>query len=150
VPVFFTVTTLAALVVPIVCAVKVSLVGVAVTTTAALPVPVRLTICGEFEAESVTEIVPESEPVAVGAKVAFTVQLTPAFNVVGETGQLLVCAKFVLAAIETVVFPVPVFFTVIAWLALVLPTAVAGKVNVVGVAVTVTVAAAPVPVRPTD
>jgi len=45
---------------------------------------------------------------------------------------------------------VPVFFTVIAWLALVLPTAVAGKVNVVGVAVTVTVAAAPVPVRPTD
>jgi hypothetical protein len=44
VPVFFTVTTLAGLVVPIVCAAKVSLVGVAVTTTvAAAPVPVNET-----------------------------------------------------------------------------------------------------------
>lgn len=122
-----------------------------VTVTVVRPVPDRPTVCGEFDAESVTEIVPESDPVAVGTKVVVTVQLTPAFNVAGETGQLLVCAKFVLAAMETVVLPVlPVFFTVIAWLALVLPTAVAGKVNVEGVALTVTVAAAPVPVRPTD
>jgi len=121
------------------------------TVTVVRPVPERLTVCGEFDAESVTEIVPESKPVAVGTKVALTVQLTPAFNVAGETGQLLVCAKFVLAAMETVVFPVLlVFFTVTAWLALELPTAVAGKVNVVGVAVTVMVAAAPVPDRLTD
>jgi hypothetical protein len=90
-------------------------------------------------------MVPDSDPVAVGLKVAFTVQLTPAFNVAGETGQLLVCPKLVLAAMETVVFPVPVFFTVMGWLALVLPTAVAANVNDVGVAVTVTMAAAPVP-----
>ena len=114
------------------------------------PVPDRVTVCGEFEAESVTEIVPESEPVAVGTKDALTVQLTPAFNVAGETGGLLVWAKLVLAAMETVVLPVPVFFTVIAWLALVLPTAVAENVNEVGVAVTVITAAAPVPVRLTD
>lgn len=45
VPVFFTVTTLAALVVPTACDVNVSVVGVAVTTTLpAFPVPVRLTI----------------------------------------------------------------------------------------------------------
>ena len=113
------------------------------------PVPERLTVCGEFEAESVTEIVPESDPVAVGTKVALTVQLSPAFNVAGETGQLLVWPKFVLAEIETVVFPVPVFFTVMGWLALVLPTAVAANVNDVGVAVTVMAAAAPVPVSVT-
>ena len=114
------------------------------------PVPETFTVCGELDAESVTEIVPESAPVAVGAKVALTVQLTPAFKVAGEIGQLFVCAKFALAAMETVVFPVLlVFFTVIAWLVLELPTAVAGKVNEVGVAVTVMVAAAPVPVRPT-
>lgn len=125
VPVFLTVTIFAALVVPTVCAANVSLVGVTVTITvpAEAPVPERLTVCGEFEAESVTEIVPESDPVAVGAKVALTVQLTPAFNVAGETGQLLVWPKFVLAAIETVVLPVPVFFTVMGWLALVVPTA---------------------------
>jgi hypothetical protein len=61
-----------------------------VTVMVVRPVPETLTVCGEFEAESVTEIVPVSDPVAVGTKVALTVQLTPAFNVAGETGQLLV------------------------------------------------------------
>ena len=44
VPVFLIVTILAALVVSTVCAANVSLVGVAVTTTAATPVPVNFTI----------------------------------------------------------------------------------------------------------
>ena len=45
VPVFFIVTVLAGLVVPTVCLAKVSLVGVAVTTTvAAFPVPVSFTV----------------------------------------------------------------------------------------------------------
>ena len=44
VPVFLIVTILAALVVPTVCAANVSLVGVAVTTTAATPVPVNFTV----------------------------------------------------------------------------------------------------------
>lgn len=120
-----------------------------VTVMVVRPVPERLTVCGEFEAESVTEIVPESDPVAVGAKVALTVQLNPAFNVAGETGQVLVWPKLALAAITTVVLPVPVFFTVMGWLVLVIPTASLPKERLVGVAVTVTVAAAPVPVSVT-
>ena len=76
VPVFFTVTTLATLVVPIACDVNVSVVGVAVTTTVpAFPVPVRLTVCGEFVALSVIEIDPVSVPAASGVKVTLIVQL---------------------------------------------------------------------------
>jgi hypothetical protein len=47
------------------------------------------------------------------------------------------------------VFPVPVFFTVIGWLALVIPTTSLPKERLLGVAVTVMVAAAPVPVSVT-
>jgi hypothetical protein len=52
VPVFFTVTTLAALVVPTVCAGNVSLEGVIVTVTVPpeVPVPDRPTDWGEFDA----------------------------------------------------------------------------------------------------
>jgi hypothetical protein len=50
VPVFFTVTTLAGLVVPTACEANVSLVGVTVMMTAAFPVPVRLMVCGESDA----------------------------------------------------------------------------------------------------
>jgi len=50
VPVFFTVTTFAALVVPTACEANVSLVGVTVIVTPVVPVPVRLIICGELDA----------------------------------------------------------------------------------------------------
>jgi hypothetical protein len=78
VPVFFTVTTLAALVVPITCAAKVSVAGVSVMVTGLdpePPVPVRLTVCGEFVAWSVIAMEPVRVPVTVGVNVTFTVQL---------------------------------------------------------------------------
>lgn len=79
VPVFFTVTGLLALVVPTVCDANVKLDGVGVTTTVPpVPVPVRPTVCGELVAESVIEIVPGSDPFAVGVNVTLTEQLDPA------------------------------------------------------------------------
>jgi hypothetical protein len=41
------------------------------------PVPVRLTVCGEFVALSVIEILPGSDPLAVGVNDTVTVQLVP-------------------------------------------------------------------------
>ena len=86
VPVFFTVTTLAALVVPTVCAGNVSLEGVTVTVTVPpeVPVPDRVTTCGEFAALSVIEILPGSEPFAVGVNDTVTVQLVPICNSVPQ------------------------------------------------------------------
>lgn len=79
VPVFFTVTGLLALVVPTVCDANVKLDGVGVTITVPpVPVPDRVTVCGELVAESVIEIVPGSDPFAVGVKVTLTEQLMPA------------------------------------------------------------------------
>ena len=124
-PVFFTVTTLAALVVPIVCAAKVSLVGVAVTTTVAgLPVPVSDTFCGEFVALSVTERVPVSVPVVVGLNVTDTVQLAllPASVVPQGVVPPATAVKSPLAANESDVLAVPVFLTVTIFAALVVPT----------------------------
>jgi hypothetical protein len=142
-PVFFTVTTLAALVVPSVCAANVSVVGVAVTITGAVPVPVSFTVCGEFVALSMTVTVPVSVPAAWGVNVTVTEQLAPALRV---AGQLLVCAKSPVDAIVIGVATVPVSFTVTTLPALVVPTICAANVSLAGVAVTMTTAATPVPV----
>lgn len=150
VPVFFTVTTLAALVVPIVCAANVSLVGVAVTTTvAALPVPVRATVCGEFVALSATETVPVRVPTAVGLNVTDMVQLAllPPSVVPQGVVPLPTAAKFPVVVIASEVLAVPVFFTVTVLPALVVPTVCAANVSVVGVTATMTVPVPPVPVR---
>jgi len=64
---FFTVTTLAGLVVPTFCEAKVSLEGV--TVTGAIPVPVKLTLWGLLVAESVIMSVALFAPVVTGAKV---------------------------------------------------------------------------------
>jgi len=142
VPVFFTVTVLPALVVPTACAANVNVAGVSViTTVAAFPVPVRLTICGELDALSVIEIEPVRVPVAVGVNVTVMVQLA------GEgprvVGQLLVCAKSPVAgAMVSGVDAVPVFFTVTVLPALVVPTVCDANVSLVGVADTITVPAA--------
>jgi hypothetical protein len=144
-PVFLTVTTLPALIVPTACAANVSLAGVTVrVTVVAFPVPVRVTFCGEFDALSVIVTAPVRVPATVGVKVTVTVQVAPAFKV---AGQLFVCAKSPVDAIVSGVATVPVSFTVTVLPALVVPTACAANVNVVGVAVTVTVPAFPVPVR---
>ena len=85
-----------------------------------------------------TEILPVKLPDVVGANVALIVQLAPPPNVAGATGQLtLDQPKLVLAVTPIVVATVPMFFTVIAWLALVWSTTVAEKESVAGVAVTV-------------
>ena len=89
---------------------------------------------------------PVRVPVAVGVNVTLTVQLAPA---VSELGQALVWAKSPVAApMESVVVPVPVFFTVTGWLGLVVPTVCDVNVKLVGVGATIT--ENPVPVRLTD
>jgi hypothetical protein len=106
-----------------------------------VPVPVRLTLCGEFDAWSVIEIEPVRVPVVVGVNVTVSVQLPPAASVLE---QLLVCAKSPVAApIESGVATAPVFFTVTFWLGLVVPTVCEVNVKLVGDGVTMTV---PVPV----
>ena len=105
-------------------------------------VPERATVCGEFVALSVTAILPVKLHDVVGANVALIVQLAPPANVAGATGQVFVSPKFVLAVTLIVVATLPVFFTVIGWLALVWSTTVEEKESVEGVAVTVV---APVP-----
>lgn len=78
VPVFFTVTDWLELVVPTVCEGNVKLDGVGVTMTVPpVPVPDRITVCGELVAESAIEMVPGSDPFAVGVNVTVTVQLVP-------------------------------------------------------------------------
>ena len=77
-PVFLTVTVLPALVVPTACDANVSVAGVAVTVVGVpAPTPDSVTICGELVALSVIEIVPGSDPFAVGVNVTVTVQLVP-------------------------------------------------------------------------
>lgn len=85
---FVMVTIFAALVPPTLSLPKARVVGERVT--AAKPVPVKLTICGELVALSVTEMFPVKAPVVVGTNVTLIVQLTPAFNVAGLRGQPLV------------------------------------------------------------
>jgi hypothetical protein len=81
VPVFFTDTVWLVLVVPTSWPGKVRPVGVGATTMVPpVPVPDRVTVCGELFAESVIEIVPGSDPFAVGVNVTVTVQLVPTCN----------------------------------------------------------------------
>src|SRR2546427_11379364 len=77
VPVLLSVTLCAALVVFTSWLANVRLVGERLTK-GAVPVPVRLTMCGLPAALSVMVIAPVRVPVAVGGKVTLMVQLAPA------------------------------------------------------------------------
>lgn len=66
-----------------------------------LPVPLRLTTCGESGAESLTESAPLIAPPTLGVKVTFTVQLAPEARLVPHV--LLATAKFPVAPIEFIV-----------------------------------------------
>ena len=68
-----------------------------------VPVPARLAVCGLPGALSEMDNVPVREPSAVGVKVTETVQLAPAANVLGDNGQLEVCAKSPEAEIPKIV-----------------------------------------------
>lgn len=119
-PVFCTVMSWILLLVPTFWLPKARVVGLAVTVvTAGVAVPDRATVCGEFDALSVTAIFPVRFPAVVGANVGVIVQVAPPASVIGATGQEFVCVKLVLAVIAIVVAVLPVFFTVIAEPALV-------------------------------
>ena len=107
----------------------------------------RLAICGEFEALSLTVMAPEMLPVTVGVKPAVMVQVEPELRVLP---QVLDSVKSPLGEMEIGVETAPVFFTVITLVALEEPTAVAVKLSLVGVKVIVAEPPEiPVPVRPT-
>jgi len=94
VPVFLNLTLCDPLVVPTVCEPKLKLVDERLTT-GAVPVPVRLTVCGLPVASSVIVIVPGWLPVAVGVKVTLMVQFAAAAT---DVPQVLVSVYCVLAA----------------------------------------------------
>lgn len=71
------------------------------------PLPVRVTNCGLPTALSATEMDAVRVPVALGVNVTLMVQVVFAPRVLGEIGQLLVCAKS-LAFVPTTVMPVMV------------------------------------------
>ena len=84
--------------------------------TAAVPVPVRLMVCGLPVALSVRVTAAVKEPLAAGVKVTLTVQLAPAATL---APQVLVWAKLpalapVSAWLVRVYAALPVLFTVLA------------------------------------
>jgi hypothetical protein len=80
-PLLQSVTVCALLHVPTACAGKVKEAGERLSTGAATPVPVRLTVWVAGLALSVIVKVPVSEPATVGVKVTLRVQLAPAATV---------------------------------------------------------------------
>jgi len=89
--VFFSVTLFPVLVVLITWLAKLRLAGDRLTGT--VPVPIKLAVCGEFVALSLTVNVPVRVPTAVGVKVTEIVQLSFAASVFGDNGQFEVWAK---------------------------------------------------------
>jgi len=63
------------------------------TSVAAVPVPVKGTVCGLLFALSLKLRVPDLEPVALGEKVTEALQLAPAASVLGLRGQVEVYEK---------------------------------------------------------
>jgi hypothetical protein len=61
--------------------------------TGAVPVPLNCVVCGELGALSVMVSVPAREPRAVGVKVTEIAQVVFDPNVLGDNGQVDVCAK---------------------------------------------------------
>ena len=63
------------------------------TKTAAVPLPLRETVCGLLLALSLTVNVPARLPRIEGSKVTEMVQLPPIASVPGNNGQVVVCWK---------------------------------------------------------
>jgi len=140
---FVSVTVFAELVLPTAVLLKVS--DVADRVTGALPVPVRVTVCGLFRALSVKVSVPVAAPIAVGENVTPTTQLAPAAMLVPQV--LLATAKPALATMPLKLSAALArFVSVTVLAALVLPTASVPKLRLLEESVT---GALPVPVRPT-
>ena len=100
--------------------------------------PVRDTVCGELPALSVKLKLPVRVPRAVGENVTVAVQLAPAPNVLGLSGQVVVTPKSV------TLLRMLVIFRVVDWLlvsvticpGLVVPKACPAKLNLLGFATT--------------
>jgi len=155
VPVFFTVTTWAALVDAVTVAGKAIDIGVSVIAgaAAAAPVPVSFTVCGDPVALSAMESEAARAPAAAGLNSTETVHVAPAASdVVHVFAERMKEVAFVPVRVSelSVSAAVPEFFTVTTCAAVVEPTVVEAKVRLVGVSVTAgAAAAAPVPVRAT-
>ena len=111
------VNTFAGLVVPTVRAGYVALAGVNVAATT--PVPVSGTVCGLFEALSLTESVPVRDPIWVGVKVTSITQLFPAAKVLPQGFVLVACPKsplVVMLVMSSVALPLLVSVTAFALL----------------------------------
>ena len=154
VPVFFTVTTCAALVAAVTVAGKAIDAGVSVIAgaVAAAPVPDKVTTWGEPVALSAIESEAVRAPAAVGLNSTDIVQLAAAAR---DVVQVFAEMRKELALVPVKVSEVraraavPEFLMVTTWAAVIDPTVVEAKVRVVGVSVTAGVAAAPVPDRVT-
>ena len=137
VPVFFTVTTCAAVVTPTVVEANVKDVGDSVTAgaVAATPVPLRLTDCGEPVALSAIDRAAVRVPAAAGLNSTDTVQLAPTAS---DVPQVVADFRNELALVPVMVSEVsvsaavPVFFKVTTCAAVVTPTVVEAKVKDVG------------------
>jgi hypothetical protein len=123
------------------------------SVTSAMPVPLRLTVCGLLLALSVMVTAPLSAPVAVGVNVT---EITHFFPGKTELPQVLISAKGALATMLLIVsVAVPVLVRLTFFAAVVLPTATLPKLRDVGESVTVCAMAAavsnriPTPVRVT-
>ena len=77
-----------------------------------MPVPDRVTVCGDPDALSVTVKAPERVPVTVGVKVTLMVQLMPGASVAPQPLVSLKSPEALMEEIESV--PVPTFFRVAA------------------------------------
>lgn len=75
-----------------------------------VPVPLKVAICGLLEALSTTVRVPVRAPSAVGVKVIVIVQPVSFARVCGAIGQLFVCAKSPVTAIDETLSGTPCRF----------------------------------------
>lgn len=119
-----------------------------------MPVPFRLTACGEVAALSVTVKEAAAAPVALGLKVIEIVQLAAGATVVPQVVVLVndvACAPVILMP-PVVIFktPLPVFLSVTTFTALAVPTVVLKNVSVFGVNKTTGTTAVAVPLMLTD
>lgn len=154
-PVFLSVTVCVADVEPTLVEVKVRLVGERLTAGAPAPVPLRATVCGEFGALSLKLSVAVKVPAAVGLKVNVTTQEAPTANVPLPTHDVAPwksepLVPVIVGLLVKVRVAVPVFLIVTVCEADAAPTAVDGKVRLVGETVAaMVVGAAPVPLMAT-
>ncbi len=150
VPVFVSVTTCAAVVVPTAVEAKVNELGVMLSVGApAAPVPDSATVCGDPAAVSVYVITADNAPEVVGSNANEFVQLAPAGNGFVHVEAVLLNELAPLPVIVVVAVKltavVPVFLIVTTCAAVVVPTGVEAKLSDAGLNVSAGPVEAPVP-----